>query len=243
MTDERTPADQHGLLGGYLLDALTDIERQQFERHLASCSDCRAEVTELRESLAEVSRLSETAPPPALREQVLTRARQIRPLPPTDSVSNRPPRPRWGLRLVAAAVVLVALISGGWAITSQMNARQQAEVRAAQTQQENDLLTAPDAVIHPIQLPDGGHGSVVMSRARGQALLVTSSMTAAPAGKAYQLWLIHDGKPVPDAWFTPDRAKVWLQGNARDAGAVAITMEPVGGSPTPTLPVLASANL
>ena len=34
--------------GGYVLNALTDDERTAYEAHLATCPECRAEVSELR---------------------------------------------------------------------------------------------------------------------------------------------------------------------------------------------------
>ncbi len=39
-------SDIHALSGAYAVDALDDIERAQFERHLAECAECRAEVDE-----------------------------------------------------------------------------------------------------------------------------------------------------------------------------------------------------
>ncbi|MBU2075761.1 MAG: zf-HC2 domain-containing protein, partial [Actinobacteria bacterium] len=41
--------DVHALSGAYAVDALDDIERAQFERHLVECAECRAEVDSLRE--------------------------------------------------------------------------------------------------------------------------------------------------------------------------------------------------
>jgi len=40
--------DVHNLAGAYALDALDEVERLLFERHLASCAACRAEVDEFR---------------------------------------------------------------------------------------------------------------------------------------------------------------------------------------------------
>ena len=37
-------SDIHALPGAYAVDALDDIERAQFEQHLAECAECRAEV-------------------------------------------------------------------------------------------------------------------------------------------------------------------------------------------------------
>ena len=36
--------DIHALSGAYAVDALDDVERARFERHLANCEACRAEV-------------------------------------------------------------------------------------------------------------------------------------------------------------------------------------------------------
>ncbi len=43
-------SDLHGLSGAYAVDALDDLERARFERHLAECEDCRAEVASLVEA-------------------------------------------------------------------------------------------------------------------------------------------------------------------------------------------------
>jgi RNA polymerase sigma factor (sigma-70 family) len=40
-------ADAHTLLGAYVLDAVDDIDRAAFGRHLNECEECRAEVAEL----------------------------------------------------------------------------------------------------------------------------------------------------------------------------------------------------
>ena len=42
------PIEIHTLAGAYALDALTEIERAGFARHLAECSVCATEVAELR---------------------------------------------------------------------------------------------------------------------------------------------------------------------------------------------------
>ena len=49
-------SDIHALVGAYAVDALDDVERAAFERHLAECADCRAEVAGLREAAAVIGR-------------------------------------------------------------------------------------------------------------------------------------------------------------------------------------------
>ena len=77
-------ADVHSLVGAYAVDAIDEQERAAFERHLAECPECRAEVASLTEAGAQLALVSETAPPPALRDAVLAGIRTVRPLPPLE---------------------------------------------------------------------------------------------------------------------------------------------------------------
>ena len=67
-------------------------------------------------------------------------------------------------------------------------------------------------------------------------------MTAPPSGQVYQLWMIQDGQALPGPTFTPDsdgEATVQVPGDAANSQAMAITMEPDGGSETPsTTPIM-----
>ena len=74
--------DIHALSGAYAVDALDDVERARFERHLAGCSACQAEVESLVAAASELSVPTETAPPPSLRAKVLVDISTVRPLPP-----------------------------------------------------------------------------------------------------------------------------------------------------------------
>ena len=83
-------SDVHKLTGAYAVDALDDLERARFEKHLAECEDCRAEVAELRETAALLAEATATPPPAALRESVLAGISQVRPLPPEVPESPAP---------------------------------------------------------------------------------------------------------------------------------------------------------
>ncbi|MEW1952010.1 anti-sigma factor [Terrabacter sp. NPDC080008] len=74
--------DIHALSGAYAVDALDDAERARFERHLAHCSACQAEVDSLVAAASELSVLTEVAPPASLRAKVLAEIATVRPLPP-----------------------------------------------------------------------------------------------------------------------------------------------------------------
>ena len=47
--------DVHTLTGPYVLDALPEDERAQFEAHLAGCDFCSTEVAELREAAVKLA--------------------------------------------------------------------------------------------------------------------------------------------------------------------------------------------
>ncbi len=84
-------SDIHALSGAYAVDALDDIERVGFERHLAGCATCRAEVASLREAAAALADDVALAPPPELRAAVL------------EGISAGPPAATRSCREVATA--------------------------------------------------------------------------------------------------------------------------------------------
>lgn len=81
--------DIHALSGAYAVDALDDVERAQFELHLAGCSACQTEVHSLAAAATELSVLSDWAPPAELRSRVLHGITLVRPLPPLVRVDPR----------------------------------------------------------------------------------------------------------------------------------------------------------
>ena len=107
-------SDMHPLSGAYAVDALDDIERARFERHLAECPDCTAEVASLREAAAMLSHSAETGPSADLRAKVLAEISTVRPLPPQAPAQEAVHRHARRLpRLVAAAVAAVVLAAAG----------------------------------------------------------------------------------------------------------------------------------
>ena len=87
-------------------------------------------------------------------------------------------------------------------------------------------------------------GRVVWHETHGGHVFV-ANLPAPPAGRIYELWAITGGTPRPAGLFAPDAS-----GKARHTVApvgkvdlFAVTLEPAGGVPAPTGPiVLASAK-
>ncbi|MGZ4453049.1 MAG: anti-sigma factor [Nocardioides sp.] len=227
MSIDPTRADIHALSGAYAVDALDDIERAEFERHLTGCPTCRDEVDDLRETAAALAEATSVEPPAALRERLLAEIRTVRPLPPVVEPAAHPirARRRW-IALVAAAAV-IALGAVAWHPWTSPSPTQLTAV--AQVQQ------APDAQRFTTHL-DGGTVTVYRSVSLDRAALVSRDVGAAPDGKVYQVWLQNPaGAMVPAGFLQPgSSASVALSGEAASATAAGITVEPAGGSPRPT---------
>ncbi|GAA1159127.1 anti-sigma factor [Nocardioides aquiterrae] len=223
-------SDIHALSGAYAVDALDDLERAAFERHLAECAECRDEVESLREAAGLISETTTAEPPAELRDRVLAGIGGIRPLPPEVPAPAAPRRRTPRLLLAAAAA---AVIVGGGVV-----AWQQPWSGSSQTQitAEQRVLQASDAKRTSLDFPGGASATVVRSDSLGQAVIVTEDMPPPPAGKVYELWLNQPDRGMVPAGLMPIASDqtVLLSGDAATATAAGITVEPAGGSSEPT---------
>lgn len=266
--DGRT-GDVHADAVLYAVDALEPGERAAFELHLRGCAACQEEVAAFGEVGAHLASAVAEPPPAALRENVLAAVRGTRPerQPELQSeqqsehraenpaehrtgdasgatvvslADRRRGRRRW-LTAAAAAVLLPAAALGGWSVGTQTEQREQ-QLVAQEQDRQNRLLSAPDVTTRQLEV-DGRPATLVVSAQEDAALFVASDLAGPGEGQEYQLWLLQDETPVPDVHFGGGQVQVWLDGDVDRAGAVAMTVEPAGGSETPTLPVLATAEI
>ena len=77
--------------------------------------------------------------------------------------------------------------------------------------------------------------SVYWNQEQNKYLLDSKGMPQAPTGKQYQLWAIVDGVPVDMGVFKEDDAGLIDQTFNGTVQAFAVTLEPEGGSVSPTL--------
>jgi anti-sigma-K factor RskA len=223
-------SDIHALSGAYAVDALDDIERAAFERHLGECPDCRAEVAGLREAATMIAETVTATPPPELRDKVLAGIGSVRPLPP--EVSAATPHRRRTTRLLVAAAAAVVLVGAGAVVWQQPWEDETSQV----TPVADQVLHATDAKSTSMDFPGGAHATVTHSDSLEKAVIVTTDMPAPPTGKVYQLWLDQPGQGMVSAGLMKVAADqtVVLEGDAATALGAGITVEPEGGSEEPT---------
>lgn len=237
--------DLHDLAPLYAVDALEPAERTGFERHLDTCPRCRAEVAEYAEVGASLAAATAVEPPPELRSAVLSAVHNTPQLPVPAVASLQDRRRRRGRTLLAAAaaaVLIPGIALGGWGLGVQWEQRQQEQAAANEQSRENRLLSAPDLTTRTLDI-NGTPATVVVSQEEDAALFVAGQLPDPGEGREYQLWLLEGETPIPNVRFEGGDVRVWLSGDVQAAGAVAMTVEPAGGSETPTFPLLAATEI
>jgi anti-sigma-K factor RskA len=242
-----TSSEMHTFAGAFAVDALSEHERAQFQRHLAECESCSQEVRELRATAARLGAAMAEAPPAHLKSRVLAEIRVTRQLPPhavpepVGRPRSRARAPRWAMALTAAAAVVglaLAGVFGGIALhtQSQLSAAQQQSAQAkAQYAPVAELLAAPDAVTAHGEASVGGGATVVVSRSLNKLVLMGTQLPEHPAGRIYEAWMISaSGPPRPAGLVAggPGDNSLIIAGGLDGANRVALTVEQSGGSPT-----------
>ncbi|MGW5860749.1 anti-sigma factor [Streptomyces sp. NPDC055239] len=236
--------DPHTLAGAYALDALEPDERVTFEEHPAVCAECRQDVAEFAATAGRMARAVGVNSPTALKQAVLRQITDVRQEPPrTVPEAHVAPSPRntvWLRRFILAACLAAAALGGvaTWQHQEAEQAREQAGRVQAGADQVAAVLTADDARTHATVLPDDARGVVVTSASQNRAVFTTSGLDAPPEGKVYELWFDDHGTMRPAGLLDSDRSSqvTLMDGTIGQASGMGITVEPSGGSKTPTLP-------
>jgi anti-sigma-K factor RskA len=235
----------------YALGTLPPNEARAVREHLRTCAQCQEEYRHLQPAVQAVAYSAEActdaasaagsiAPPsPLLKKRIM---RQVRP----NVGEMRAVRPIvWPAYAVAAACLIIAILTGiaDMTLTSQLR---QSQSHLAQLNEHNANVTrelayqrsAMDALIAPDSVHYAVTGGEVVKHA-GRLYLAMSALPAPPKGKVYQAWTLRHGSSAmsPSLTFIPTHsgvAVVPLPVNAAAIAAVAVSIEPDGGSKQPT---------
>jgi hypothetical protein len=229
-----TTADAHTLTGASSLDAVTGPERERFEQHLTQCESCTLEVRKFGEVAGRLGGTLDRRPGPDLRAKVLDALEVTRQLPPVVTpLPARFPSP-WRTRLAvgfAAAAVIAGVAVGGVTITTSSPGP------VSTAQQHNPVDRAADAVTVTGRSTTAGTATVAISRALGKVSVSLHGVPALDNAHAYQVWLIGPRGPQAAGLLRPGAEAASLVAAApADTDRVGMTIEPVAGSPQPTIP-------
>jgi anti-sigma-K factor RskA len=224
------------LKDAFVLGALPEEERREFEEYLAAHPERQAEIDELG-AVAGLLALSpqEQEPPPELRPRIMAvvEAEAERPRAESGVAGIRAFLDVRTLALGAAALIVIGLLA--WDMLLQ------AQVRDLQSQAAHDgRLVALE-----------GSGSArqarveVMILENDRAVLMAENMPQVPEDRTFQIWVIENDASRPGGLFeireewVVTRVETPLDG----ADHIMVTVEPEGGSPQPTTDPILTARL
>jgi anti-sigma factor RsiW len=225
------PLTLHDWTAAYALDALSEDETRDYEDHLATCDQCRAELGRLGGAVSALAfAVDSPVPPEALRARILEAARAERP-------NVVPLRPRW-VRATAAIAAVAAIVAIGFGIWAASLSRSLDRERSARQTVER-LFADPNAARKPVS--GQAAGTLVVSPS-GEAALIVSRLPAAPSGKTYEAWVIANGKPQRAGTFDGggETSLLSLERKVPKGAKVAVTLERRPGTDQPTSQILLS---
>jgi anti-sigma-K factor RskA len=247
----------------YALGALEGEEKQAIESHISACAVCARKLAEAQGRISLLALASpQTNPSPAVKERLMAQVHGFRESAATPARTPRAVAPaasggffgRWwaaALVPVGAALVLATILL--WNQKVQLD-HQLADLHATIEKQQVQLDEARD-VAHLFESkdtitvalapqpgipPSSAH---VMYSAKMGMLMYEGTLDPTPADKSYQLWLVPmNGNPINAGVFNPvaGQSNHWMMKLPPGISpkAFAVTLEPAGGMPHPTGPMV-----
>lgn len=226
-------------VAAYALGVLPAAEAASVASHLQTCKACRAEyeflvpaVTAVAYSAEADDRSGVAAPSPLLKARVMKHVR--------NEPARAPRAPVWAAYAVAAACLAIAIFTGLADLSLNAQLQREAAQASVQAQVIADL-TAPDS-----QRFGFAGGEVVTHGSR--LYIAMRDLPAPPQGRVYQAWTLPKGGKLmaPSVTFEPGSGGVTvlrLPQEATATDAVAVSVEPAGGSKRPTTKPIAVVRI
>jgi anti-sigma-K factor RskA len=229
------------LIPAYALNSLDADEATLVGRHLPGCELCQAELRAY-EALVDVLPLAtpEMQPSPDLKDRLMT---QIKSEPAPDTAVQPEPKRNWRQRLneafqnllsgprwrpvawSATLLMVIALVVGNvlqWQQANSPDPNSWRRIRLSGSE------IAPEA-----------RGIIYISADGRNGTIIVDQLPQLDTDQQYQLWLIQDGQRTSGAVFSVDQdgyrgLQIESPRPLQEYGAFGITIEPAGGSPSPT---------
>lgn len=254
-----------GVIEEYVLGVLSEHDALEVERMAAAHPEVAQELAVQQRTLEDYAMSVAQTPPPNLEARIMaqlpaanTETAQV-----GKVVALRPDSNYgfWRAAATVAIIISVASVAGNWWLYDKWNStrsslaslEQQQSVLAQELQvkqaglenYERQLQTisataAATVVLKGVPQQPNASATVFWNKTSGEVVLLVNNLPAAPEGKQYQLWALDNNQPI-DAGMVPlnnDGTPLLKMKNIKGAQAFAITLEPKGGLPAPTLTAL-----
>jgi anti-sigma-K factor RskA len=247
------------LVAVYAVGALDGDDLVQFEAHLPTCAACQAALRDAHDTLAKAMLSAPPQIPPAgVREALVRRV--------GGGGTARRGWLRWAAGTAVAAAAAAGFV-GTWvavryearlgqmaretAAVKERLARNEAALREQVALYRGAVELLRDPATRVVELRGQGPASAASGRMiwndAGGGHLFVAGLPQVPAGKTYELWTIAGKTPKPAGLFGVDDAGRGTHRVPADAGAgagqvFAVTLEPEGGTPAPTGPIVLASK-
>jgi anti-sigma-K factor RskA len=243
----------------YALGVLEGEEKAAIQSHVPTCADCAKKLAEARGRIALLAfSAPRVEPSAAVRERLMRQVHASAEGAREQRAQREPERTggffgRWWVAVLVPACILLLFVAARLRNENERLSLELAQEQATLQQQQKQLdealhaqalLESKDTVsVALAQQPGMPKGDIrVMYNPKMGMAMYDGWVEPAPANKSYQLWLVpKDGKPI-SAGVIDHGGPInpWMvklpQGVA--AKAFAVTLEPAGGMPQPTGPMV-----
>ena len=248
----------------YAVNAASEAERAETEALRTTDSALDAEIGEFAETAALLGlAVAPVTPSAALRASVLAavdadiaataaadaaaaaaispsaEAELAAPSTPLATVTVIRPWFRRPSVLIASMAAAGALLFGGTAVAIGISQSPPAQVSAV-----DQVLQAQDAQRVSAEVAGGGTATWVWSTSLERSVVLVDNLPELAAGQTYQFWYIDESGAAPSNTFSGGTHQVAVDGTMPADAQLAVTVEPDGGSQTPSsdpIVVIASA--
>lgn len=243
-----------GILELYVYGALTEEESREVSKALKEHPEIRREVEEIEHALQQLASTAAPYNPEALLASIKTK------LADKNVISLQPERKTRWVSYIGWAASIVLLIGLFFLIGDNNDLREQlSSEKARVARMEQQIADARDdaektrellAVLRdkdvsriPLQgqnVAPEAYATVYWNKEENKAYIDAKDLPEPPRGKVYQVWSLKLEPLTPTSIglldeFTTDDNKIFTLENANESEAFGITLEPEGGSASPTM--------
>lgn len=243
---------ESGILELYVYGALSEAEQEEVTRVLREYPELRQEVEQIEEALQELSGAAAPYDPQVLLLSLKKKIGQ-KPERKVRTYRNFTAIAGW-----AASIILLIGLFMMYDSNRELNERlttleiEQAEMEtqivearenAEKTEQLLKALRSRNIEKVPLQGQDfapDAYASAYWNKAQGVTYIDAQDLPAPPPGMVYQVWSLKLDPLTPSSIglledFEENTNKIFIVDNNYESQAFGITLEPAGGSETPTL--------
>lgn len=238
-------AELRELLGAYAVHALEPDEHELVAMHAVGCGECTDELMVLLDAAAALGAMALEEPADSVWEQLQRNMRAPALVVPVSAARVLPAaatvlpigraRGRWKVAVAASAAAAIAV-----ATTLAVTGSGSPSIAAL----ANRAARETGATTVGLRGADGSLFAEAILTTSGQGYLRSTALAPLNADRTYQLWTIEKGQPVSVGLLgSSPKVTAFALHRGRTTEAIAISVEPAGGSSAPSSTPVAVAAL